>query len=180
MSVLSAGRMERLRRVSAAVCAAMAVMAAVYADETASSICGLDSAYVGASGTLAFRQGGGRLGGGDVRIGAYVSDNWALETDAGWHEDSAFLSMRGIMHLSAVEIYDRFFGYSRFDPFLMLGGGGWIGGFRQYGPLAGAGAFWHLDDNWSVRVDASAMLGLDGECEMLYSLSAGLQYSFGE
>lgn len=136
-------------------------------------------AYVGASGTLAFRQGGGRVGGGDVRVGAYVSDCWALETDAGWHEDYAFLSMRGIMHLSALETYDRFFGYSRFDPFFMLGGGCWTGGFRQCGPLAGMGAFWHLDDNWSVRVDASAMLGLDGECGMLYSVSAGLQYSFG-
>ena len=158
----------------------MVALATAYADETASAIPGMDTAYVGATGTLSFRQGGGRVGGGDIRIGAELSDVLSPELDAGWHENSAFLALRDIVHFSAFDLYDRFFGYSRFDPFFMLGGGGWVGGFRQYGPLAGIGTFWHLDDNWSVRVDASAMLGLDGECEMLYSVSAGLQYSFGE
>lgn len=139
-----------------------------------------DSAYVGASGTIALRQGGGRLGGGDVKFGAYLSDNIALDFDAGWHENSAFLAARGLVHLSAFELYDRFFGYSRFDPFFTFGGGGWIGGFGQVGPSVGIGAFWHLDDNWSIRAEASTILGLDGECEMIYLMSVGLQYSFGE
>ena len=180
MNVRTVGWMERLRRMSAVACVAMVAMATAYADEATSAIPGMDPVYVGVAGTLSFRHGGGRVGGGDIRIGAELSDVLSPELDAGWHEKSAFLALRDIVHFSAFDLYDRFFGYSRFDPFFMLGGGGWVGGFRQYGPLAGIGTFWHLDDNWSVRVDASAMLGLDGECEMLYSVSAGLQYSFGE
>ena len=138
-----------------------------------------DSAYVGAAGTLAFRQGGGRVGGGDVRLGVELSDVFSPELDAGWHENSAFLALQDLVHLSAFETYDRFFGYSRFDPFFTFGGGGWIGGFGQVGPSVGIGAFWHLDDNWSIRAEASTILGLDGECEMIYLMSVGLQYSFG-
>ena len=171
-----AGASGALRRGLVAALIALSV-SAVEAQELESQW--LSTAYVGAAGTFAFRQGGGRVGGGDVRLGVELSNVFSPELDAGWHENSAFLALQDLVHLSAFETYDRFFGYSRFDPFFTFGGGGWIGGFEQFGPMAGIGAFWHLDDNWSIRVDASAILGLDGECEMLYSVSAGLQYSFG-
>ena len=105
----------------------MSVVSASFAE----GLSPFNSAYVGASGTIALRQGGGRLGGGDVKFGAYLSDDIALDFDAGWHENSAFLAARGLVHLSAFELYDRFFGYSRFDPFFTLGGGGWIEGFGR-------------------------------------------------
>ena len=57
--------------------------------------------------------------------------------------------------------------------------GGLVGdGLGQVGPKAGVGAFWHLTDNWSLRADADATLGLDSCVAMLYSLSIGVQYAF--
>ena len=176
MNVLSVGWMERLRR-GMTVALIFLSVSTVAAQELESQW--LSTAYVGAAGTLAFRQGGERVGGGDVRLGVELSDAFSPELDAGWHENSAFLALQDLVHLSAFEMYDRFFGYSRFDPFFTFGGGGWIGGFEQFGPMAGIGAFWHLDDNWSIRAEASTILGLDGECEMIYLMSVGLQYSFG-
>ena len=35
-----------------------------------------------------------------------------------------------------------------------------------------------LTDNWSLRADADATLGLDSDVAMLYSLSLGVQYAF--
>ena len=53
---------------------------------------------------------------------------------------------------------------------------GWIEG--DVGPTAGLGAFYHLTNEWSLRGDAQATLGLDGDCQMVYSLGFGVQYSF--
>ena len=52
------------------------------------------------------------------------------------------------------------------------------GGCGQVGPKAGVGAFYHLTENWSLRADADATLGLETSCELLYSFSAGIQYAF--
>ena len=49
---------------------------------------------------------------------------------------------------------------------------------KKLGPKAGLGAFYHLTDEWSLRADADATLGLETNCEMLYSLSVGVQYAF--
>ena len=168
-----------MKALAAIFCAVATISFAHAAEEEESSL----GAYIGAAGALTLPQGGsrlGRAGGAVARAGVCMSECWAIEASAGQLERYTALGAGALVHFYALDLYDRFFGYSRFDPFFMLGGGGWVGGFRQYGPLAGIGTFWHLDDNWSVRVDASAMLGLDGECEMLYSVSAGLQYSFGE
>ena len=76
-------------------------------------------------------------------------------------------------------VYGDLFGFSQFDPFFTLGARGWIGSEAgNVGPAAGVGAFWHLDDNWSLRFDAGATLCLDGGAEMRYTLAAGVQYGF--
>ena len=130
----------------------------------------LDRWYVGASATLVMPQGGvdmRRLGGATARVGYYVGEAFAVEADAAWLEDCAGLGVQGLWH---------FWGYERFDPFVTFGARGWIDG--DLGPVAGLGAFYHLTDNWSLRTDAQATLGIDGDCDMVYSLGVGVQYTF--
>ena len=130
----------------------------------------LDRWYAGASATLVMPQGGGdmrRLGGATARVGYYVTEALAVEADAAWLEDCAGLGVQGLWHI---------WGYERFDPFLTFGARGWIDG--DLGPVAGLGAFYHLTDNWSLRADAQATLGIDSDCDMVYSLGAGVQYTF--
>lgn len=138
--------------------------------------------YVGVSGALLLPQGGScmhRVGGAALRGGCYVSDDWAIEGEAASLEDAAGLACAALWHVQDWSLYGDLFGYSRFDPFLTAGARGWIGrGCGQVGPKAGIGAFYHLTDNWSLRADADATLGLDTAREMLYTISVGVQYSF--
>ena len=130
----------------------------------------LDRLYAGSSATLVIPQGGSdmrRLSGATARIGYYVTEALAVEADAAWLEDCAGLGVQGLWH---------FWGYERFDPFVTFGARGWIDG--DLGPVAGLGAFYHLTDNWSLRADAQATLGIDSDCDMVYSLGAGVQYTF--
>ena len=161
-----------------ALLSSLAILAAT-ADEEEGTFRG---AYVGASGAIVLPQGGSRVdraGGGLVRAGAYLSDEWAVEFSAGRLERYTALGAGLLVHFSAIETYDKLFGYSSFDPFLTAGAYGLLDDRRgQVGPSAGLGAFWHLDDNWSVRVDAAATLGLDTDVEMLYTVSVGIQYAF--
>lgn len=138
-------------------------------------------AYLTLAGSLLFSQGGGdfhRMGGGELRVGTYVSDFWAVEGELGVAEETAVLGAGVLGHLTCLELYDRYFGFSPFDPFVTLGAKGSIGRYGSVGPKAGVGAFYHLGEEWSVRVDAEATLDLEREIEMVYSLSVGLQYVF--
>ena len=125
-------------------------------------------------------QGGSRmrrLGGGAARAGRYLTDSLALECEAAWLEDSAALAARAVWHLHGWEEFDMLFGYERFDPFLSAGARGWMHD-GQVGPSAGLGAFYYLTDDWALRFDAEATLGLDTRVETVYSISAGIQYFF--
>ena len=141
-----------------------------------------DRWYVGANAALTLPQGGSRMrhvGGAALRGGCYLSENCALEGEAAWLEDAAGLGVDALGHLQGWDSYGDLFGYSRFDPFVTVGARGWIGrDCGQVGPKAGLGAFYHLTDAWSLRADADATLGLETNCEMLYTLSVGIQYSF--
>ena len=143
---------------------------------------GYDRWYVGAAGQMTLPQGGSKMrhvGGAAVRGGYYLDENWAVEGEAAWLEDSAGLGAAALGHFQGWDLYGDLFGYSRFDPFVTFGAKGWIGlGCGQVGPKAGLGAFYHLTDQWSLRADAEATLGLETRCEMLYSVSVGVQYSF--
>ena len=140
-------------------------------------------AYVGEGGAMVLPQGGSemrRLGGASLRAGAYLSDFVAVEGEAAWLEDAAGLGVAAVVHAQAWNAYGDLFGYSAFDPFVTLGARGWIGAsdLGQVGPRVGLGAFYHLDDHWSLRADADATLGLDTSVEMVYTVTLGVQYSF--
>jgi len=141
-----------------------------------------DGWTVGAAGTLVLPQGGSRMrhaGGASVRIGRYFSDNLAVEGEAAWVEDAAGLAVQGLWHWQGWSLYNDLFGYSRFDPFFTFGAQGWVGrDAGQVGPKAGVGACWHLTDDWALRADAGATLGLETKVEMVYGVSLGVQYSF--
>ena len=140
-------------------------------------------AYLGAGGAMALPQGGSdmrRLGGASLRAGAYLSDFVAVEGEADWLENAAGLGVAAVVHAQAWDVYGDLFGYSSFDPFVTLGARGWLGAsdLGQVGPRIGLGAFYHLDDHWSLRADVDATLGLDTSVEMVYTVSLGVQYSF--
>ena len=146
------------------------VVSPTFAAEDEEEDSAFDRWYVGASATLTLPQGGHsmhRLGGATGRFGYYFTESFAVEADAAWLENCVGLGVQGLWH---------FYGYERFDPFMTFGARGWIEG--DVGPTAGLGAFYHLTDSWSLRADAQATLGLDGDCAMVYSFGVGVQYSF--
>lgn len=135
--------------------------------------------YVGSSAALVLPQGGGgmrRLGGAAVRAGRWLDENWALEGEAAWLEDRAGLAAHLLMRFSAWEEFGLLFGYERLDPFAKMGARGWIAG--EVGPSVGLGTYYHLTDQFSLRAEAEATLGLNGADEMVYSLGLGLEYTF--
>ena len=142
--------------------------------------CALPRRYLGAAGSVAFPQGGGRMrrvAGGVARAGYYFGDDFALEFEAGRMEDLTSLAARGIWHAQGWEWFGKLFGYERFDPFATFGARGWTPR-AQVGPSCGVGAFYYLGDTWAIRFDAEFVLGLDSRVETAHAISIGLQYSF--
>lgn len=169
--------MIRGMRKSFAICAAIAPLLALAASAEEPAESGW---YAGGAAQLVLPQGGSRmrrLGGGAARAGRYLTDSLALECEAAWLEDSAALAARAVWHLHGWEEFDMLFGYERLDPFLSAGARGWMHD-GQVGPSAGLGAFYYLTDDWALRFDAEATLGLDTRVESVYSISAGIQWFF--
>lgn len=136
--------------------------------------------YAGGTAQILLPQGGSRmhsLGGGAVRVGRYLTESLAVECEAAWLENSCGLSARAVWHLHGWREFDMLFGYERFDPFVTVGARGWIHD-GQIGPAAGIGAFYYLTDDWALRFDADATLGLDTGIETAYTLSVGVQRFF--
>lgn len=130
-----------------------------------------DRFYAGLAETVVLPQGGGRMSdhtGAALRMGCYLAEMWAVEAEAAWVADRAGLGVKAVWH---------WWGYERLDPFFTFGARGWINE-GQVGPAGGIGTFYHLTDSLSLRFDADATLGLDTSVEMVYSLSAGIQWSF--
>ena len=142
--------------------------------------CAGDEWYVQGAAQIVLPQGGARmrrLGGGAARFGRYLTDSLAVEGEAAWLEDCASLAARAVWHLHGLKEFDMLFGYERFDPFLSAGARGWLHD-GQVGPSAGVGAYYYLTDEWALRFDADATLGLDTHAEAAYTISAGVQYFF--
>lgn len=164
-------------RKSFAICAAIAPLLALAASAEEPAESGW---YAGGAAQFVLPQGGSRmrrLGGGAARAGRYLTDSLALECEAAWLEDSAGLAARAVWHLHGWEEFDMLFGYERLDPFLSAGAKGWMHD-GQVGPSVGLGAFYYLTDDWALRFDAEATLGLDTRVETVYSISAGIQWFF--
>lgn len=138
------------------------------------------SPYLGLSGSLVLPQGGSRLarlGGAALLGGCYFNDWFALEGEAAWMENRAELAARGVAHWKGWNEWDMLFGFSRWDPFFTLGAKGWLKD-GQVGPAAGVGFLYYLDDNWALRAEAEATLGLESRREMVYSAGVGIQYGW--
>lgn len=154
-----------MRRLLAIVCAMFAVGA--FADDDFSRW------YLAGEVATVLPQGGSRIDhgvGAGARFGYYLGELWSLEGEAAWLGKSTGFGADALWH---------WWGYERFDPFFTVGARCWLGDdANQSGPRAGLGAYFHLTENCSLRFDADATLGVDGETEMLYSLSAGAQIFF--
>ena len=158
-----------MKRIAFFAMVALAVFAARAAyDEEA---CDFDRFYVGMAETVVIPQGGGRMSqhtGAAFRLGCYLTEMWAIEGEAAWIADRAGLGAKALWH---------WWGYERLDPFFTFGARGWTND-GQVGPSGGVGAFYHITESLSLRLDADATLGVESQVEMVYSLAAGLQFSF--
>lgn len=157
--------------------------------------------YVGASSGVLLPGNGNTLRRAaevSVRGGYSITDYLALEVEgvcvpsavsrAGGNATVSGVSFASVWHFAGWETFDRLFGCERFDPFMTLGvGSRWAsrdvfgeGAPRAaIGPVWGIGAFYHLTESWSLRADARAQLCCDSSCGMLYGVSLGVQYSWG-
>lgn len=156
--------------------------------------------YVGAAGGMLLPGNGNsfrRAAEASVRAGRYVDDFLAWELEGACAPNACSragngalsgVAARGLYHFSGFSFYDNLFGCERFDPFVTCGVAtrfgprhAFAGGSHRtaVGPVAGAGAFYHLTDWLDLRVDAQAMLCVDSPCGMLYSVVAGVQWNFG-
>lgn len=166
------GRLTGLAALGAALMAGLVRAESPVTELSDAEECGYNRSYVGLAGSLTLPQGGSRLhhiGGATLRGGYYIDEFLAVEGEAAWLENFAGL---------AADVLWHWWGYERFDPFFTVGARGWIGVCGQVGPKVGVGTFYHLTDEWSLRLDVDATLGLDTDVEVDYSLSVGLQYSF--
>ena len=167
--------MKRSGLFAAAASAALFLFPALAQEEEDS----FDRFYAGVSAQVLLPQGGARSRVGAAgRIGWYVTDAFTLEGEAADLEHTVGFAARGLWHWRGWDEYDKLFGFSRFDPFFTFGAKGWIGSSGEVGPSVGFGALWYLTDDWALRAEADATLGLDGEVGMAYSIGVGVQYSF--
>ncbi len=130
-----------------------------------------DRFAVGAAAQIVLPQGGekmSRRAGAAARVGYYLTEMLAIEGEAAWLEDRAGLAVRGLWH---------WWGYERLDPFFTFGVRGWLN-HGQVGPSGGFGAFYHIDDFWSLRFDADATLGVESDVGMAYGFAVGIQRTF--
>lgn len=133
-------------------------------------------------GALTLPMGGGdmrRIGGAAVKAGTYFSELSAIEASVGIQENFTELGVGLVTHWAAWELYDRFFGYSAFDPFVTAGVKGWVGLERgEVGPALGIGAFYHFSESLSVRAEVDAVIGVESRIEVDHTIFAGLHYTF--
>lgn len=123
--------------------------------------------FAGASAVLVLPEGGShmnRVAGPAARFGCYLNEFWAVEAGGVWAENRA---------AAAAGILWHWWGYERLDPFFTFGFRDWID--TDFGPAGGIGTFFHLDDDWSLRFDAGATLGVSDGCDMLWQFAFGIQ-----
>lgn len=116
---------------------------------------------------LMIPESGRVFAGAGLRASYYLNEFWAAEAGAALLEDKGYFD---------VDILWHWYGYERFDPFFTFGAA--VLTSDAVGPKAGVGAFYHLDDFWSLRFDGEAMMNLDGETRMNYAFALGIQYAF--
>lgn len=137
---------------------------------------------IGATASSLMPQGGSDVSGGagaGLVAGFDLSENFGFDAELLSYGHHVQLSGECLWRWQGLQLYNDLFGYSRFDPFFTAGCAFWLGrGDNQMGPKAGLGAYYHLDNNWSLKADADCSLALDGCSEAVFSVSAGVIYSF--
>lgn len=127
----------------------------------------LDRYFVSPSARIVLPESGNTYAGGGATFGYYLNEFWALEGTAALLENKGYF---------AADVLWHWYGYERLDPFFTFGASTLAS--KAVGPKVGAGTYYHLDDNWSLRMDGDAMMNVDGETEMNYSFALGIQYAF--
>lgn len=128
-----------------------------------------------------------------LRLGYDVTPEWTLEAGIPWSPNITSgdgknpvdnQSMSGAF----VDALYHFNPYERWDPYLAAGFGYLYSQDRAFdsgsesttvGPRLGGGIFYHLNDRWSLRADARAMMSMEEDNEMIYTADAGITYRFG-
>jgi outer membrane protein OmpA-like peptidoglycan-associated protein len=144
-----------------------------------------------------------------LRLGYDISDHWSAEAGVSWapnitsngrdwrddtywhneyrYQDDDGVSGQGIWGLFADGLY-HFNRYNRLDPYVSAGVGYYKADDKVFchgddrwawGPRAGVGVMYHLNDNWSLRADGHAFMALDTVNEVIYTVDAGVAYRFG-
>jgi hypothetical protein len=152
----------------------------------------LDRWYTGVSGAMLLPGGGSsleRAGGVSAHLGYFLSDSFALELDL-ISIPNAVSSHGGNSTLTGFGIQGawHFMGFERLDPFLTFGASSLFSSHHvfaddshrtAFGPTFGLGFLYHLTDNLALRADSKAMVTLDTPSEIAFTISGGLQWSFG-
>lgn len=177
------------------LCAGVTTGTSVLADETADA----PRWYVSPGAGMMFFEGGQKTDPAVnmlLRLGYDFSDHWSTEGGVSWAPNATYNDAEGgdkfsgqsIQGLYADELY-HFYKYDRWDPYL-AGGLGFYHAHSHhtfddgdcdsvFGPRVGVGVMYHLSDNWSLRLDTRAMMGLAHDNEFIYTVDAGVVYRFG-
>lgn len=127
----------------------------------------LERYFVSPQARIVLAESGHVFAGGGATIGYYLNEFWAIEGTAALLENKGYF---------AADLLWHWYGYERLDPFFTFGASALTS--EAVGPKLGTGTYYHLDDNWSLRADADAMMNVDQETKMNYSLALGIQYAF--
>ncbi len=126
----------------------------------------------------------------NARFGYFLSESFAMEFEANV-TPNAVSEVSGNQTLvgAVAQGVWRFMGYERFDPFLTFGVASFFGSrhvfrdgdFRNaFGPTLGIGVLYHLTEHFALRADACGCMTVGTPCGMMFDISVGVQYSFGE
>lgn len=151
-----------------------------------------DRWYAGVSGAMYLPGGGSslkRAGGVSAHLGCFISDSFALETGL-MSVPNAVSSRGGNVSLTGFSVRGawHFMGFERFDPFVTFGAFSTFASGHvfaddshrtAFGPSVGLGFLYHLSDNLALRAESVAAVAIDTPGEVAFTVSGGLQWSFG-
>ncbi len=126
----------------------------------------------------------------NARFGYFLSESFAVESEFSVVPNAVSKSAgnQTLVGWAAQGVW-HFMGYERFDPFLTFGVASFFGSrhvfednsFRNaFGPTVGIGALYHLTDHLALRADARGCMSVGTPAGVLFDVSLGMQYSFGE
>ncbi len=126
----------------------------------------------------------------NARFGYFLSESFALESEVNVTPNAVSHSAGNQTLVgAAVQGVWHFLGYERFDPFLTIGFASFFGSRRvfeddsfrnAFGPTLGIGALYHLTEHFALRADARGCMCATAPAGIMFDVSVGVQYSFGQ